>query len=66
MADTLVITDIIEEMRVLEVYAKSKLKAREWHGLADAAMDLRELEARLDAVIRISKMDQAPKLWDDN
>jgi len=35
------------ELKILEVYLDMKRKQRDWHGVADAAMDIRELEAIL-------------------
>lgn len=31
----------------MEAYLALKLEQRDWHGVADAAMDIRELEAQL-------------------
>lgn len=35
-----------EQRRILVEYLKMKVEQQDWHGVADAAMDLRELEAR--------------------
>ena len=35
-----------EEIEVMVAYLKLKVKQRDWHGVADAAMDIREMEAR--------------------
>jgi hypothetical protein len=36
-----------QQQAQLIAYAQMKMIARDWHGVADAAMDLREVEARL-------------------
>jgi len=36
--------------QVLIAYITMKQEQEDWHGVADAAMDLRELEAELDAM----------------
>ena len=36
-----------EQLEVLMKYLNLKVAVRDWHGVADAAMDIRELEARL-------------------
>ena len=35
------------ERDVLIEYLRAKLVAEDWHGVADAAMDLREIDAKL-------------------
>lgn len=39
------ILTINEKLELMEAYLKLKVQERDWHGVADAAMDLRELEA---------------------
>jgi len=34
------------ETEVMIAYLMLKIKQRDWHGVADAAMDIREMEAR--------------------
>lgn len=36
--------------RILVEYLLAKVEIRDWHAVADAAMDLRELEARRRAI----------------
>lgn len=36
-----------EAIKVMEAYLRMKLDQRDWHAVADAAMDLREMEAQL-------------------
>lgn len=39
----------LEEQKIaLIYYLKTKTQAEDWHGVADAAMDLREIEAKLE------------------
>lgn len=41
------IEELEEQKRALIAYLISKVKAEDWHAVADAAMDLREVEALL-------------------
>lgn len=36
-----------EQVDVMVEYLELKLRLKDWHGVADAAMDIRELEARI-------------------
>jgi len=36
-----------EKLALMEEYLKLKMRERDWHGVADAAMDIREIEAQL-------------------
>ena len=36
-----------EAIQIMEGYLKLRLRLRDWHGVMDAAADLRELEVRL-------------------
>ena len=36
----------VSETEVMIAYLMLKVKQRDWHGVADAAMDIREMEAR--------------------
>lgn len=36
-----------EQIEIMIQYLRLKLQNRDWHGVADAAMDIRELEAKL-------------------
>ena len=36
----------MSDIEVMIAYLLLKLKQRDWHGVADAAMDIREMEAR--------------------
>jgi len=42
------ITKLEEQKKQLIAYLLSKADADDWHAVADAAMDLREVEARLE------------------
>ncbi len=41
------IETIEQHIKSLEEYILSKLKQRDWHGVTDAAVDIRELEAEI-------------------
>lgn len=40
-------TELEDGKASLVAYIKSKLHAQDWHAIADAAMDLREIDAKL-------------------
>jgi len=42
-------------VRTMVEYLRMKLEQRDWHGVADAAMDIRELEARLDSLRKLER-----------
>jgi hypothetical protein len=44
-----------QQVAGLEAYARLKLEARDWHGLADAAMDIREVVAQLSELERVER-----------
>lgn len=35
------------DIKLMEDYLNMKVRQRDWHGVADASMDLREMEAKL-------------------
>lgn len=39
--------ELIRDMKTMETYMALKIKQRDWHGVADCAMDLREMEVEL-------------------
>lgn len=39
---------LTEQRQGLITYLTAKVKAADWHAVADAAMDLREIEAQID------------------
>jgi hypothetical protein len=41
-------TRLTREKQGMTEYLKLKLEQQDWHGVADAAMDIRELVAKLD------------------
>ena len=51
--------ELLEQIREQKVhlinYMKSKIATEDWHGVADAAMDLRELEARYEVIQLLNK-----------
>lgn len=46
----LLIKEADDQINELVSYIHLKVKAKDWHAVADAAMDIRELEARKDAL----------------
>ncbi len=42
---------LAEQREMLIVYLLAKVKAGDWHACADAAMDLREIEAKLEILM---------------
>lgn len=44
------IEQINSEKEALLIYLQSKVTAKDWHAVADAAMDLREIEAKLSVL----------------
>lgn len=44
------VTRIHYQIMVIKGYLKMKVEEQDWHGVADAAMDLRELEAQLQVL----------------
>lgn len=45
---TAAIKQLQHRIRVMERYMRVRLAMRDWHGVMDAAADLRELEAQLN------------------
>jgi len=43
------------EIQELLTYAQLKIKQRDWHGVADAMMDIRELEAKKQLLVELVK-----------
>ena len=37
----------MDDIEVMIAYLLLKVKQKDWHGVADAAMDIREMEARM-------------------
>ena len=50
------IKNISEKKAKMIGYAQLKLDERDWHGLADAAMDLRDLEAEINAILEMKTL----------
>lgn len=44
------IDELLEARRVLITYLEHKAQIRDWHGVSDAANDLRVLEAKIEAL----------------
>jgi len=47
---------LLEQKTDLIRYLGSKIKAADWHAVADAAMDLREIEAKLDVLAALAQL----------
>jgi hypothetical protein len=45
--------DLLEAKNGLIAYLLQKVKYSDWHGVADAAMDLREIEAQLALLMQL-------------
>jgi hypothetical protein len=54
---SLIIADLEAQIKVMVGYAELKLRASDWHGVSDAANDLRELSAELAVWKRILESD---------
>ena len=46
------IVSLKEELSMMEKYLELKRIQRDWHGVADAAMDIREIEAQLKVLVQ--------------
>ena len=44
------ITTLLEEKQGMVDYLKLKLTQEDWHGVADAAMDIREIVSKMSAI----------------
>lgn len=49
---TNLIDDLQKQKSTLITYLLSKVEVGDWHGVADAAMDLREVEAKLSLLLQ--------------
>lgn len=60
------LADLQEERFVLIQYLNAKARTEDWHGVADAAMDLRELDVKLkyESTMRVAEDIQSPSLHD--
>lgn len=47
---TVKIKELEEEKKNIIAYLQSKIKSSDWHAVADAAMDLREIDAKLSVL----------------
>lgn len=50
-----------ERKSTLIAYLRMKVDEQDWHGVADAAMDLRELEIEIKNESKINRTIQAPQ-----
>jgi len=53
MTYSLSLADLESELAALVVYLGVKVTARDWHGVSDAAMDIREVEAKISVLKHI-------------
>lgn len=51
------IASLRDEVDLMERYLKLRLRHRDWHGVMDAAADIRELEARISCLTSFSMGD---------
>ena len=49
--------DLKEKRQGMKLYLSMKVKMEDWHGVADAAMDLREIDAQIEILKRIDDGD---------
>lgn len=49
------ILDLLNEKKGLIDYLKLKVLQEDWHGVADAAMDIREIVAKIEVLQELSK-----------
>lgn len=47
------LASLYKEKKALLSYLNSKVLAEDWHAVADAAMDLREIEAQVKILMRL-------------
>jgi len=55
------VSELEEAKRIMVEYLKLKVKQEDWHGCADAAMDIREIDAKLSV---LKRQDMRLKLKD--
>ncbi len=48
------VDDLLKRREGLVAYLQLKVDDRDWHGVADAAMDIREVEAQIACLDRVS------------
>ncbi len=48
----------INQINILKQYLMLKVNDEDWHGVADAAMDIRELKAKLDVYLVHEEMQK--------
>lgn len=52
LTDDQLVESLGDQRRVLVAYLKSKTTGEDWHAVADAACDLREIDAKLEVLTR--------------
>jgi hypothetical protein len=48
------VEELEQHIRVLIKYSEAKILQRDWHAVADAMMDIRELEAKIQVINEIN------------
>jgi hypothetical protein len=49
------VIELEEQIQALINYMQLKIKQRDWHGVADSAMDIRELEAKKEIIVQLGE-----------
>jgi hypothetical protein len=49
------VIELEEQIRALVIYMQLKIRQRDWHGVADSAMDIRELEAKKEVLLKLGE-----------
>lgn len=52
------LADLIKQRDRLVEYLKLKVEMNDWHGVADAAMDLREVEAQMTMFRQVGPVER--------
>ena len=50
--------ELKDKLSMMEMYLNLKVRERDWHGVADAAMDIREIEAQLRILASMENEDE--------
>jgi hypothetical protein len=53
--------ELESEIQSLLIYSVLKIKQRDWHGVADAMMDIRELEAKKEILNQLDMKQPTDK-----
>lgn len=50
------VSNLREQVKLLELYLRQKLDERDFHGVQDAASDIRDIEAKIQTVEHLIRM----------